>query len=144
MSREWASQLADDYESGRIKWTRNKMVGLVRDDEGVTEPCFCLLGGIAQQCGVPVIDNMCNCGTSACQVVYSEFDSVALSSSTCYIERANDLGGWIARKDTAHADSDDFYQPRDAVIDYNDQRACNVENVVRRLRDFAAESSVEK
>lgn len=121
-NREWARELADDYESRGLEWGSGFMVRRTQTDS----LCFCLLGGIARQAGV-VIE-------------FNEFgpfmNAYGLLENEIYSERSASLGGFLSAVDSWEITND---QRRDAVVNYNDHDGRTKEQIIEKLREYANE-----
>ncbi len=80
--REWASELADRYESGEYGWTRGQLYRRVGGED-----CFCLSGGIVMQLGGE-ISGSCNCCVTLDSTHDGEFED--------RMEQLHDFLGWPA------------------------------------------------
>lgn len=135
MSREWAAEMADKFESGDLKWTRGSMVNNWIEDPDV--PCFCLTGAIAVDCGAQPVNRACSCGEEDCS--YERFRLVGdYSLDPRYYERTSDLGEWIDKVDP-FGTANNYPGAEDKIISMNDDGFTGVDDVVKTLRQFAAD-----
>lgn len=136
MSREWASVLADRYESGELKWTKGTMVSNWIGDESI--PCHCVTGAIALDCGAEAVKRSCSCEADDCTYGRFRFLNSNFRMDPRWTERITDLGKWILEVDPYGTASpcDDH---EDVIVNMNDDGFKSVADAIETLRQFAAD-----
>ena len=136
-NREWALELANDFETDRRGWSKGVMV---RNAGFPDAPrlCFCLLGGIAHQAGVEV-ETQCTCGQEGCSLFRERMDDFKMLENETYMMRSAALGAYLSRG-TVGIPADEYTNDnlRDVVINYNDDDDRTKEQVIAKLREFAS------
>lgn len=113
-NRQWASDVADKFESGEWGWTQHASARKVD-----CRMCYCLTGGVRAYFGMTWIE--CSCGCSA-------------ASADSWEE-----GTWeasdLALEDLSRELFDSPFQS--PIIEFNDHPETSVTDVVNKLREFA-------
>lgn len=122
-NREWATELADLFESGEMKWGQHDMATV--DDNG--DICHCLLGGVAVISGA--VFEECTCDDDFPR----HATAVQHEDDELYTERYVDLGAYLIDHDGATPTMVKTLP----IIRFNDAVGRDKDAVVAKLREFA-------